>query len=157
MQRFLVVVSVLVVIAVGAVAAVSLGAHAVHAQAAGSAASAARPAATHRVTRPPAARVATTPTITVPAQAGHTCYVSVPRCSQTPCIEYINAHAMLIAPAPGVRLATPARCPSATGPSTGALTATPRGRVGPATASPNFGAALPGLAHKLQARPAGFP
>lgn len=143
MQRIRVFVGALAAIAVAAVLAVGVGAHTVHARAAPS--------------RSSAARTATTPTVTVSPVAGHTCYVSVPRCSQNPCVEYINAHAVLITPAPGVRLATPARCPSATGPGNGALTVTPRGRVGPATAFPNFGAALPGLAHKLQARPAGSP
>jgi hypothetical protein len=141
-QRVLVFVSALVALAVAAVLAVGVGAHTVHAQAAPSASS--------------VTRTATAPTATVAPDAGHTCYVGVPRCSQTPCIEYINAQAVLITPVPGIRLATPARCPSTTGPGKGAVTVTPRGRVGPAPI-PNFAQNLPALAHKLQARPAGSP
>jgi hypothetical protein len=145
-QRVLVVGSALVALAVAAVMAVSVGAHTGHAQAAPSGSSRGHRAARH----PPALHPA--PSITVPGVTGHTCYVSVPRCSEMPCVEYINAHAAVAVGVAGARLATTARCPS---PNAGIVTVT-RGPTR-AGALANFSGALPRLVHKLRARPAGSP
>jgi hypothetical protein len=83
------------------------------------------------------------------AADGHTCFVSVPRCSETPCIEYIQSATTAVAraPVPGVRLASP-RCGSPKRTTKVLLTPTP---------PPTFGLAVPALAHKLQAHPSGSP
>jgi hypothetical protein len=94
-------------------------------------------------------RSAATPHRSVPAGGGHMCFVSVPRCSETPCIEYIQSApaAVVRTPVPRARPASP-RC----GP--------PKRRTKVSrtpTATPDFGLALPALAHNLQAHPAPSP
>jgi hypothetical protein len=131
MRRLLVAVGSIAVLAAAGVLAAGVGARTVSARPA--------PTAVHVQPRSSAA-----PRRSVPAAGGHACFVSVPRCSETPCIEYIRSAAAAVAraPVPGVRLASP-RCRS---PKLGRkVTRTP-------TALPNFGLALPALAHKLQAQ-----
>jgi hypothetical protein len=136
MRHFLVAVGSIAALAAAGVLAAGVGARTVSARRA--------PAAVHA--RAPSSAV---PHRSVPAAGGQACFVSVPRCSETPCIEYIQpaTAAVARAPVPGVRLASP-RCGS---PKLGTkVTRTP-------TLAPNFGRALPALAHKLQAQPSGSP
>jgi hypothetical protein len=135
-RRVLVAGSTLVVLAATALLAAGVGARTVSTRPA--------PAAVHAKPRSSEA-----PHRNLPAGGGHACFVSVPRCSETPCIEYIRSATAAVArtPVPGVRLASP-RCGS---PKLGTkVMRTP-------TAPANFGLALPALAHKLQAHPSGSP
>ena len=136
MRRLLVAVGVTAALAAAGVLAAGVGARTVSTRPA--------PAAVRAQPRSSAA-----PHRNLPPDGGHVCFVSVPRCSETPCIEYIQSAtaAAARAPVPGVRLASP-RCGS---PKLGAkVMRTP-------TQPPNFGLALPALAHKLQAHPSGSP
>jgi hypothetical protein len=136
MRRLLVAVGSIAALIAAGVLAAGIGARTVSAGTA--------PAAVRAQPRSSAA-----PHRSLPAAGGHTCFVSVPRCSETPCIEYIRSAtaAVVRAPIPGVRLASP-RCGS---PKLGTkVMRTPR-------PSPNFSLALPALAHKLQAHPRGSP
>jgi hypothetical protein len=156
MRRLLAAVGVIAALAVAGVLAAGVGARTVSG---GPALAAAAAAARNRLrtvsahSAPAAARsqrrFSTAPHRNPPVDGGHACFVSVPRCSETPCIEYIQSATAAVArvPAPGVRPAAP-RCGST---KLGAkIMRTP-------TAPPNFSLALPALAHRLQARPAGLP
>ncbi len=136
MRRLLVAVgSIAALIAVGVLAA-GIGARTVSARTA--------PAAVRAEPRS-----STAPHRNLPAAGGHTCFVSVPRCSETPCVEYIQSATATVARAllPGIRLASP-RCGSPKHATKRMRTPTP-----PAT----LNLALPALAHQLQARPVGSP
>jgi hypothetical protein len=136
MRRLLVALGSTAALAAAGVLAAGVGAGTVSARPA--------PAAVHAQPRSSAA-----PHRSALAEGGHVCFVSVPRCSETPCIEYIQSATAAVARStvPGVRLASP-RCRSSK--------LSTKVRRSP-TAPPNFGLALPALAHKLQARPAGSP
>jgi hypothetical protein len=136
MRRLLVAVGSIAALAAAGVLAAGVGARTVFV----------RPAAAAVHAKP---RAAPAPDRTVPAAGGQVCYVSVPRCSETPCIEYIRSATAAVAraPVPGVRLASP-RCGSLKHSTNVTRTPTP---------PPNFGLALPALAHKLQAHPSGSP
>jgi hypothetical protein len=132
MRRFLVAVGSIAALAAAGVLAAGVGARTVSARPA--------PAAVHAQPRSSAA-----PDRSVPAADGQACFVTVPRCSETPCIEYVRSAPAAVgrAPVPAVRLASP-RCGS---PKLGTKVTLP----------PNFGLALPALAHKLQAHASGSP
>ena len=132
MRRLLVAVGSVAALVAAGVLAVGVGARTVSA----------RPAPAGARAQP---RSATTPRRSVPAAGGHMCFVSVPRCSETPCIEYIQSAtaAVVRTPVPGARLAS-RRCG-------------PPKRRAKVTRTPtaNFGLAVPALA--LQAHPAPSP
>jgi hypothetical protein len=136
MRRLLVAVGSIAALAAAGVLAAGVGAGTVSARPA--------PAAVHAHPRSSAA-----PHLSVPAGGGHMCFVSVPRCSETPCIEYIESATAAVAraPVPGARLASP-RCRSPK-----LSTKITRRPTPPA----NFGLALPALAHKLQVHPSSSP
>jgi len=108
-------------------------------------------ARTPAVQRP--GRVAPAPSVTVPSVSGSACYVSIPECSQTPCVELIgaaSATAVYTTPAAGVQRARPlSGCGRArTGP--GLVTAVPRPPSSALRRLNPYGAALKSLAHRLQ-------
>jgi hypothetical protein len=95
-------------------------------------------------------RVAHAATPTVVASAGSTCYVSVPYCSETPCVQFVRGGGSAVYVLPGIVPARPAVSCQARA---RAKQARPPGVV---VAVPAHGAALqgilPGLAHRLSSR-----
>ena len=91
--------------------------------------------------------------VTVPSVSGSACYVGIPECSQTPCVELIGAAtstAVYTAPVPGVQRARPSsRCGRAQiGP--GLVTAVPQGPPSAQRRVNPYGTALRSLAHRLR-------
>jgi hypothetical protein len=123
-QRILVAMSGLAALAAAGLLAVTLGAHTVRAHAL-----AARPAHSRTAVPLPAATrrrltqlerslgtLQATPALKRPqgqrravVPMGTACYVDTPRCSQTPCVVYVQSDAVLRPAIPGVRLGTQAR------------------------------------------------